>query len=96
MFKIFKYELSVLEQQVIQLPKGARITRCEDVDGRFYLWAVVNTEEKEMENRYLEAYKTGAEFISHPDDLVHIGNCRLYIQMELMLYFYENIAKRGK
>ncbi len=94
MYSIYKYEIGVLEKQTIELPKDAIITRCEDVDGRFYLWAIVNTgKDWPKEKRYLEAYKTGAIFTSSPDDLRFIGVCKVFVQMELALYFFENRTK---
>lgn len=89
---IYKYEIGVLEKQEIELPKGAIIVRCEDVDGRFYLWAIVNTDKDwPKEKRYLEGYKTGAIFTSAPEDLKYLGVCKIYVQMELALYYFERI-----
>ena len=45
MNKIFKYELSVKEKQEIKLPVGALIIRVDDVDGKFFMWAIVNIDE---------------------------------------------------
>jgi len=94
MHKIYKYEIGVLEKQTLNLPKGARIERCEDVEGRFYVWAMVNPDEKETEPRYLEFYKTGAEIHTPMEHLVRIGFCKIYIQMELALYCFENIGAK--
>lgn len=87
---IYKYPLPVQEKYVIELPKRARIIRCQDVDGLFFLWAIVDTE-AELEQRYLEFYKTGQPIETPLDDLVLIGQCRLFIMQELMLYVFENI-----
>lgn len=49
MNKIFKYEI---KEGKTKIPKGARILRIDHVDDGFYngdyLWAIVDTEEKEM------------------------------------------------
>jgi hypothetical protein len=92
MNKIFKYELPCVETHVIKLPAEAQILRVEDVDGKFWLWAIVNVDEDHpKEKRYLEFYKTGQPFKSPPDDLTFLGICKLYIMQELALYVFENI-----
>jgi len=94
MKKIFKYEMSIKEKQSIQLPIGADIIRVDDVDGRFFLWAIVAPqEEPETETRYLEFYKTGQEILTNTEDLKYIGFCKLFIMQELGLYVFENISK---
>lgn len=60
MKKIFKYQIPCKEQCTVTLPKGALIIRCEDVDGKFFLWAIVDPDAT-SEIRYLEYYKTGQE-----------------------------------
>lgn len=89
--KIFKYTLPVQEKYVIELPKGAKIIRVEDVDGLFFLWAIVNTATEEKESRHLEFYKTGQEIKTPLDNLVMLGTCKLFIMQELCLYAFENI-----
>jgi hypothetical protein len=90
MNKIFKYTLPVQEKYIISLPKDAKIIRVEDVDGQFFLWAIVNPE-AESENRYLEFYKTGQPIETNLSDLVFLGTCKLFIMQELCLYVFENI-----
>lgn len=90
--KIFKYELPVKEKFVIDLPKGAKLIRAEDVDGKFWLWAIVDDRDGvERELRYLEFYKTGQPILTPVEDLVFIGTCKLFIMQELCLYVFENI-----
>lgn len=94
MKKIFKYEMSIKEKQVIELPTGAKIIRVDDVDGKFFLWAIVNTpiedEEIETETRFLEFYKTGQP-IQNESELIYLGFCKLFIMQELGLYVFERI-----
>lgn len=89
---IYKYSLPVREKLEIELPIGAKIIRVEDVDGLFFLWAIVDTE-MEKEIRYLEFYKTGQEIKTDLSDLVFLGTCKLFIMQELCLYVFENIKK---
>jgi len=92
MKKIFKYSLPVQEKYAIELPKGARIIRVEDVDGLFFLWAIVDSGEGvEKEFRYLEFYKTGQPIETPLENLVILGTCKLFIMQELCLYVFENI-----
>lgn len=92
MNKIFKYSLPVKEKFSINLPKGAQIIRVEDVDGLFYLWAIVNTDENyPTETRYIECYKTGQSIDTPLEDLKFLGTCKIFIMMELCLYMFENI-----
>lgn len=88
MYKIFKYELAVLEKQSIFLPAEAQIIRVSDVDGKFYLWAIVNTTENWPVERFdIEMYKTGQP-IENPNELEYVGLCKLFVMMELGLYTF--------
>jgi hypothetical protein len=92
---IYKYSLPVQEKHAIELPKDAIIIRVSDVDGLFFLWAIVETEpEYDKEFRYLEFYKTGQPIETPLHDLYLIGTCKLFIMQELCLYVFENISKR--
>lgn len=84
---IFKYQMPVLEQFEMELPAGAEIIRVQDMDGMFWMWAMVNTNAP-MEKRYFRAFKTGAKI---PDgiELKYIGFCAIFVQMELGLYIFE-------
>ncbi len=97
MNKIFKYSIPTKEKYTIELPKDARIIRVEDVDGLFFLWAIVNTEEGHpVEKRCLEFYKTGQPIETPINDLVFLGTCKLFIMQELCLYVFENITETIK
>lgn len=92
--KIFKYEMSIKEKQELELPVGAKIIRVDDVDGKFFLWAIVEppieNEEIETETRFLEFYKTGQP-IEDDANLVYLGFCKLFIMQELGLYVFERV-----
>lgn len=91
MKKIFKYQLQINEKQDLELPIGAEILRVDDVDGMFWLWAVVDPDQEEVEVRHLEFYKTGQPIESW-DGLAYLGFCRLFIMQELGLYVFERVA----
>lgn len=88
---IFKYQMPVLEQFTIDLPKNAEIIRVQDQDGVFWLWAVVDTDAP-MEKRYFRAFKTGAS-IPNGIELKYIGFCAIFVQMELGLYIFEEMIQ---
>lgn len=89
--KIYKYPMPVQEKFEIQLPIGAKIIRVDDVDGLFFLWAMVDSETQETETRYIEFYKTGQP-IESPETLLYLGLCKLFIMQELGLYTFERIV----
>ena len=94
MNRIFKYSIPVQEKHSIELPVNAQIIRVEDVDGLFFLWAIVDdSEDIEKEFRHLEFYKTGQPILTPLDELKFIGSCKLFIMQELYLYVFENIKK---
>ena len=96
MNKIFKYPIPTKEKYELMLPKNAQIIRVEDVDGLFFLWAIVNTEEDfPLEKRFLEFYKTGQPIETPLEDLFYLGTCKLFIMQELCLYVFENFKKRA-
>lgn len=86
--RIWKYQVPVQEKFTMQLPRGAQVIRMAAEKGFLWMWCVVNTQ-AEDETRQFEAFKAGGEM---PDDLSnyrYIGMAPLYIQAELMLYFFE-------
>jgi hypothetical protein len=89
MKKIFKYQAPVKEKFEMSLPAGAEIIRVDDVDGMFFLWAIVDPDEQTRQVRHFEAYKTGAPFVTDPSRLKYLGFWKIYVQMELCLYVFE-------
>lgn len=90
---IFKYQMPVLEQFTMKLPKAAQIIRMESQGGMFWLWAVVDTRAPD-EERHFHAFKTGAPIPSHLD-LAYVGFCAVFVQMELGLYIFEEMGRSG-
>lgn len=84
---IYKYQMPVLEEFTMALPQGAKILRVQDMDGMFWMWAMVDTDAP-TETRNFRAFKTGAKI---PDNLnlEYIGFCAIFVQMELGLYIFE-------
>lgn len=84
---IFKYQMPVLESFEMELPAGAEIIRVADMDGMFWMWAVVDTNAPTEVRRFM-AFKTGAEIPANIN-LNYIGFCAIFVQMELGLYIFE-------
>lgn len=92
--KIFKYQIPIQEKVTMSLPYGAYILRVEDIDGMFFMWALVNPNETEKEDRHLELYKTGQEVdgtVAPEGNLNYLGFCKIFIGQELGLYIFERI-----
>lgn len=56
---IYKFKLKVGDLQVVKMPAGARILSCQVQDQMPCLWALVNPEVKETEDRLIEIFGTG-------------------------------------
>lgn len=87
---IYKYQMPVLEEFEMDLPAGAEIIRVQDMDGMFWMWAVVNTDAP-VERRKFVSFKTGAKIPDHLN-IRYIGFCAIFVQMELGLYIFEVVS----
>ena len=76
----------------MELPKGAEVIRIDNVEGHIYMWAVVDPDAP-TETRQFHARKTGAENPCVPDNVRYLDCAAIYIQMELMLYYFEPIPE---
>lgn len=83
---IWKYQIPVLEDFTVDLPEGAEIIRFKNEGGLLWLWAVVRPDNP-IEKRRLLAFKAGAEMPEAP--LTYLGCAAIYVQAELMLYYFE-------
>lgn len=93
--RIWKYQMPVKEEFTMKLPQCAQIIRIASENGYLWLWAIVDTEAP-LEERYFKAFKTGGAM---PDDisrLQYAGMAPIYIQQELMLYFFEDLEPKIK
>lgn len=89
MKKIFKYTLPFMELATLQLPIGAEVIRCDGIEGFLYIWAIVDLD-AELEPRQFYLFKTGAPM---PEDkhLIYLGCGGIFVQMELMMYIFEEV-----
>lgn len=86
---IHKYAIPVLEKFSLSLPKGSDVLRIDDVDGLFWMWAAVDTEQPEV-IRNFECYKTGMPVT--PGRLEYLGFFKMFVMQELCLYVFERKA----
>ena len=94
---IYKYPIPTKEKYTIELPKDAKIIRVEEVEGLFFLWAIVEKDEEHpIEKRCLEFYKTGQPIETPLERLNYLGTCKLFIMQELCLYVFENTYETTK
>ena len=84
-----KYAIPFTETFEVELPVGAEIIRVDTVDGFAYIWAVVDLNAP-TEKVKIHGFKTGGKI---PSDLnlEYIGCAAIFVQMELMLYFFREI-----
>lgn len=83
---IWKYQIPVLEDFTVKLPRGAEIIRFANENGMLWIWAIVEPDNPIEEKRLL-AFKAGAEMPSV--GLRYLGCAAIYVQAELMLYYFE-------
>lgn len=94
MKRVYKYELGIKEKQSLDLPKDSKIIRVDDVDGRLFLWAIIEDSESKLENRVIELYKTGMPLENY-DNLGYLGFCKVFIGQELGMYVFERIESKS-
>lgn len=82
---IWKYQIPVLEDFEVDLPKGSEIIRFANEGGKLFLWAVVSPH-AQIEPVRLLAFKTGAEMPN--TEMQYLGCAAIFIQAELMLYYF--------
>lgn len=89
MITIWKFQLPIMERATVVMPEGANVIRVDGIDGALWLWAVVDTE-ADLEEREFLLFKTGAS-MDNNGDLQYLGCGAIFLQMELMLYVFEEV-----
>lgn len=83
---IYKYELSVQDDQVIEMPEGTEILSLQVQAGRPCLWALVTPYGRSTVKRKIRTHGTGHE-ITDWANLVFIGT---YQAPPLVFHVFEN------
>lgn len=86
---IYKYRLPFQERVVVPLPVSADIIRVDGLDGALWLWAIVDTEQPSVDREF-SLFKTGGEMPEDINNYTYIGCGAIFVQMELMMYVFEN------
>ena len=85
---IYKYKLSVQDQQEIHIPAGAKLLSAQMQDGAPCLWALVNTGNP-LEEVVIRMYGTGHE-VTNPGTLEFIGTFQ-YVEYGLVYHVFKEI-----
>lgn len=88
--RIWKYPMPVLEKFKMMLPRDAKVLRIDNIEGHMWMWCQVDTS-KELQERAFYGFKAGGTMPVIMGRMKHIDNAAIYIQQELMLYYYEDL-----
>lgn len=72
---IWKFSLEVTDMQVISMPVNSRILSVQSQNDKPCIWAICNTETKEMEERMFQVYGTCNPFYEG----IHFGKEQQFI-----------------
>lgn len=72
---IWKFPLETTDEQVVDMPSGAKALTVQTQDGCACLWALVNPDNATVEHRLIRIYGTGHSIPKHPGD--YIGTYQL-------------------
>lgn len=92
---IHKYQLPVLTDVEIEMPKDAYVFTGDLQDGIVVVWAVVDTDQPMVKRRF-KLLKTGQEIIdtdSEPMGWVYTGIAIIKAGMELGLHIFEGYSR---
>lgn len=64
----WKYELDLYGDQTLELPVGSRIATVQSQKGNLCIWALVDPDETETEERTIEIHTTGG-MITYTDEI---------------------------
>jgi len=88
---IYKYRLPFMETSKVVMYESSEIIRVDGESGALWLWAIVDTDLPLVE-RTFKLYKTGGEMPANIGKYTYHGCGAIFIQMELMMYVFEDIS----
>lgn len=78
MNKIFKYTLETTDQQILKLPKGAKILSLQTQNNIPCIWAMIDTHAIETEEQHIiNTYGTGHQLPLDMSNQVFLGTYQL-------------------
>lgn len=75
MRKIYKYAISVTDEQVIAIPDGSRILTVQRQRDHVFIWIEIDPEEKQMRTLQVYTVATGASFSGRG---IYLGTYQLF------------------
>jgi hypothetical protein len=88
MITIYKYKVKQETVTSVEMPRGARLLTAKSLGAHVWVWALVDTEEKDKETRQIAVLKTGQDVPVNPDLLTHIETVQ-FGDGELVLHVFE-------
>jgi len=73
MQKIFKYPLQCKDEQIIDLPAGAKILTVGNQNRSVYMWVIVNLHETNIQHRKIIIVGTGNNLLYSDYERVYLG-----------------------
>lgn len=58
----YKYQLEIIDKQILQLPKCCTISALKEQNGVLTMWCLVDNDNKEKENIVIKIFGTGQSF----------------------------------
>lgn len=91
---IFKYRLEIIdEQQIIALPKNAKILTVQNQHDEIYFWALVSQNSSTTENKTFQIFATGGLMEQAPNiEYKYISTVQLF-NGSLVYHIFECINK---
>ncbi len=86
---IWKYPLSIRDDQILEIPENAKILTAQVQNGVACMWALVNPETPRVEKRYIRIIETGHE-IHDSEKLVYISTIQLQ-NLNLVFHVFEEV-----
>lgn len=87
---IYKYPLKVADRQTISLLKNSQILTIQNQKGIPCLWALVDPDELEFEERVIYTYGTGHKIEISEDEINYIGTYQL-AGGDLVFHVFEKV-----
>ena len=86
--KIWKVELEIADEQLVILPKGARILSIQEQTGKVSMWFQFNQDETRTQTYKNRCFGTGQPMFE-PETLEYIGTAQVLCGKAVFHYFID-------